>query len=511
MTDATFFITMSPSYLRDVFYSEEGSGRFLGLIKTNGDMLFSGVEELPISVKLEMLTLDSGNFVMDGRIVTYAKSNWIDGIYFSTVPRELASSSLINYRILSFFLLFLSMVLCAGLTYFFSVRNYNPIKNLLELTSKNADLDGYARIRLALLESMDEKEVIRNREEFDRQLTADSRLLLSLEKNKGCENIISLFPGGYVGSWCAARLSLVDFATNSIDSETGFGTKPPLPICRNVFTTFLQKEFEAAAFYRGDIILFLINTSEQGQLALQKIRLCLECAEQFMRNNYSVESLISLSNCISTPPRSEFCWMIQSLFDQTELIAKISPTGSNRIVLYSKLSEELSLNHDFLLNTIRSLNKAVCANDYKIAYDLSMQLKSQIDYSIANSPAGDVRQEENTEERDLQLKQSLIALINERYQDPNLSVGHLSELLNKNSDFISRSFKRITHIGMLDYIHYVRISAAKKMLTETPGLTVKELSTIVGYNSADSFIRAFKRIEGITPGKFKAGEEESAV
>ena len=56
-------------------------------------------------------------------------------------------------------------------------------------------------------------------------------------------------------------------------------------------------------------------------------------------------------------------------------------------------------------------------------------------------------------------------------------------------------------MGLLEYIHRVRIRHGKQLMTDYPKLKVKEIAEKVGYINATSFIRAFKRYEGMTPGK----------
>jgi two-component system response regulator YesN len=72
-----------------------------------------------------------------------------------------------------------------------------------------------------------------------------------------------------------------------------------------------------------------------------------------------------------------------------------------------------------------------------------------------------------------------------------VSTGHLSYLLKD-------------HLGMSyqEYINDLRIKRAKKMLTGTRD-TIDCISTQCGFNSRHTFIRMFKKLEGITPTQFR--------
>ena len=67
--------------------------------------------------------------------------------------------------------------------------------------------------------------------------------------------------------------------------------------------------------------------------------------------------------------------------------------------------------------------------------------------------------------------------------------------------YLSRTYKKITSIGVLDNIHMVRIARAKELLDN--GVNVSEASARVGYQESRALIRAFKRYEGITPGQYQ--------
>jgi len=59
-------------------------------------------------------------------------------------------------------------------------------------------------------------------------------------------------------------------------------------------------------------------------------------------------------------------------------------------------------------------------------------------------------------------------------------------------------------MGFLDYLHSLRIIEAKKLIRS--GHNIKEVSALTGYTNETTLIRAFKRYEGITPGKLKTTE-----
>lgn len=91
--------------------------------------------------------------------------------------------------------------------------------------------------------------------------------------------------------------------------------------------------------------------------------------------------------------------------------------------------------------------------------------------------------------------------IEEHYPDPELNVSRLADVFGISVPHLSRSFKNQTGMGVLEYIHRVKIRYSKEMLKNDA--SIKNAAWSTGYTDAQSFTRAFKRYEGITPSQYK--------
>ena len=85
--------------------------------------------------------------------------------------------------------------------------------------------------------------------------------------------------------------------------------------------------------------------------------------------------------------------------------------------------------------------------------------------------------------------------------DANITAGSVCEEVRISASYGSGMYKKFAGEGILDAIHKERIRQAKIMLQEN--LSVQEVAEKTGYLDARSFIRSFKKYEGITPGQFK--------
>lgn len=92
--------------------------------------------------------------------------------------------------------------------------------------------------------------------------------------------------------------------------------------------------------------------------------------------------------------------------------------------------------------------------------------------------------------------------IEENYADSSLSVSMLADYFDLNMTYLSRAYKEQTGGNLLNYIMTCRVEKAKVLLlkTEEPVTVIAEKT---GFTNAASFNRAFKKITGITPGKFR--------
>jgi len=73
-----------------------------------------------------------------------------------------------------------------------------------------------------------------------------------------------------------------------------------------------------------------------------------------------------------------------------------------------------------------------------------------------------------------------------------------------------RLFKRELGISPNDFILSEKISRAKQLLSN-PGAKVAAVSYELGFSDANYFIRAFKKIEGVTPGNYQIQVNTSAI
>ena len=88
----------------------------------------------------------------------------------------------------------------------------------------------------------------------------------------------------------------------------------------------------------------------------------------------------------------------------------------------------------------------------------------------------------------------------------DLSLTSLSLKFEVNAPYLSRFIKEQSGETFIDYVNKQRVQLAKQLMTETDD-TITDITQKVGFSNSNTFIRVFKRYEGITPGQFRKGDQ----
>lgn len=126
-------------------------------------------------------------------------------------------------------------------------------------------------------------------------------------------------------------------------------------------------------------------------------------------------------------------------------------------------------------------------------------IKEQLELLVTENTEPKPRQESNENSRISEVKN----YIKQNYADPQLSVSSVADNFGLSANTLSQLFRRKSEIGVLDYIHSVRIEKAAELLRETPTLTVGQIAEATGYASVLTFNRKFKASYNMTPAEYR--------
>ena len=100
-----------------------------------------------------------------------------------------------------------------------------------------------------------------------------------------------------------------------------------------------------------------------------------------------------------------------------------------------------------------------------------------------------------------------------RYLEDNymfdLSLDSVGEILHISPAYLSAQFKKYQKMNFLDCLTELRINAAKELLND-PFRSSAEVASMVGYEDASYFARAFKKRTGVTPTQYRRQAAKAA-
>ncbi len=94
----------------------------------------------------------------------------------------------------------------------------------------------------------------------------------------------------------------------------------------------------------------------------------------------------------------------------------------------------------------------------------------------------------------------VLVYVNEHFTEP-LTLATLSAQCGVSVSTLSHDFMRYTHHSLYNYILYRRIMLAKQKLFEP--LSLSDIALLCGFGDYSNFLRAFKKIAGISPKEYR--------
>ena len=99
----------------------------------------------------------------------------------------------------------------------------------------------------------------------------------------------------------------------------------------------------------------------------------------------------------------------------------------------------------------------------------------------------------------------ILSYIRDNYRD--ITLEKTAEHFHYSVSHCSRLIREETGTGFVDFVRRIRMGHAASMLTESRQ-PVADISTMVGYENPESFIRAFEKVYGMSPTQYRRMEGE---
>ncbi len=90
---------------------------------------------------------------------------------------------------------------------------------------------------------------------------------------------------------------------------------------------------------------------------------------------------------------------------------------------------------------------------------------------------------------------------NDDFQD--LTVTNIASQFHVNRCYLSRKFKSDKDFSLCEFIMREKLSRSVGVLRQNSSITIRELSTKMGFSNPNYFIQIFKNYYGTPPGKYR--------
>lgn len=479
--------------------------------------------------------------------------------YLLVLADPVMNRRMVSYRVISILCILLTAGLGAVLILMFIRQNRKSIASILEMIAPIYQMEGvgmeneFYRIKATIKSLISEQNSFQNKllsisEKLSREYMTN--LILGRGVNKeGKKDLAGMLPfdfsrGGF--RIVAFKISSVKHLFENEDMTDEERKTDAEFIIKNVFdelmhpnaTPLLQINntlvsiFQTPVFYEN----LLQNLNKGKQVILEQFAIGFQIAV-----SDSCDNIMNIASCyhqacflLETPEASDFQLITAGLLKKKELGNIFYPylSDSEEALVRSlkaKNYEKTSMLLDSLFSSASQLPLKAENITYCLVYSvLGTVVRYICEFEYNNIISGIWEQiEEILESEDLglakdnlyllcenlchinvpQMKVDIVSkvtdIVAKEYQNNNLSVSYIADLLNLHNVYLSTLFKEKNGCGLLEFISRYRIDKAKEVLCMQPGITIEEVARMVGYDNAKTFSRIFKKYEGTTPGKFR--------
>ncbi len=506
---------------------------------------------------------DIHNYYIEGQkaIVSYITSQGKKFKYALITPSHVFWENLHYMRVLMIFNIVICMLLGVVLIYLFVKRNYNPINKIVRALKTQTgneifDKNEYGFIEKAIEVTFSEKQKLMGQIRQQNPLIVDSILARLLKGRLAGKISIEDSLASFDIEFVFAYFSVVVFKVEDFnvlfaeETDLDFNKRMDLTklIMTNIIEELMRQRFQAFMTEIDGMMVCLINYNLKNQK--QELLKVIKESRSLIKQHFNIEFTAAVSSeCGSYEEISQifqealyameykvvigieetvFYEDIQDAnntfyyypFDAEQklinlikaadfekaklLVEQILKRNLDKKDISSKVAKHLMFS---LINTaIRATNELRNNNERYIdeldqLLDLSNinEMYSEL-INIIKTICNDIKEDKENRSRDI-IKE-ITDFIGNNYHNNNLSITLMGEHLNLTPYYVSRLFKEETGEGLQDYINKYRIEKAKEILCGED-MTIEMVSQKVGYSNIRTFIRVFKKHEGIPPGKYK--------
>lgn len=213
---------------------------------------------------------------------------------------------------------------------------------------------------------------------------------------------------------------------------------------------------------------------------------------------YPIEKEQQIINCIKLGDFKNVQLVINDVYRKNFVDKEISPQNA-KCLFFNLVST--------ILKTINDLS-TIPADEFSDELDKIQELINNKNVNKVKDELKDILNVicdkiiSNRKNKNSNIKSKVDEFIINNYKDENLSISAIADNFDMHPSYISKLYKAQSGEGILDQINKIRIEKSKQIMNEQK-INLEDVAKATGYSNVRTFTRAFMKIEGITPGKYK--------
>ena len=259
------------------------------------------------------------------------------------------------------------------------------------------------------------------------------------------------------------------------------------------FPLHLHNEFEVLRIYEGKTIFNIFDkkiTVEEGDVIF--VNSLVPHSTQIFKDSraFFVQFSVNMTSGDDSTHFSKYLSRFINYDNESYVLIK-SGTESNREI--SDLLEEIRIEN---FERRHAFDEFIKADIHKL---IAILYRSR----VIKSPYSFFKSENVTRIA------PVLEYIDKHYAE-EITLSELAGLLNVNESYLCRMFKRIVNTSIVQYLNFVRVCKAEKLLISTDK-SIAEISYESGFSSVSYFNRTFKKHKFTTPSTYKKIKYEPGV
>lgn len=519
-----------------IVFSEINQSAFLNKIKSVYDETESNIIIHDKITGSELSIFDYDSYDKEDYYSFHVKSNEAVITYTLAIKKSNYHLSLFFIEIMMVLSLMVVFLIIYVFAIFFSNKNYLPIKKILKPYVNETDFD----------ESTNELEFLQKliRHMNTQNIVSQKKFVLSnIVNDVYTDEDVEKFFEHYKFVNEEYIVAVVKPEESSIEKlkNNGYTKQLIQVIFVNIIEELLSKDFSSCVTEINNNYCCIINSEKIFDL--DKIKSIFEDAAKSIYEHFGIEFIVGVGE-----QTTGYEGIGKSYSEAMKLTNFSNIKKKNKIMFFSEFRydyDTVSQIINRMINSVRNFEIEECKsifdsfvddaasqhipNEYILLQGIG--IISDINEFVVLTDEGMLTREYNLEEYFSQCKTSeelkslahqyfdvlkapsfdvkynkkmidVCAYVQKNYSNPNLSVSMIGDEFSMHPVYLSRIFKEETGQTLMEYIRTIRIEKAKELLKNT-SININEIAEKTGYANIQSFSRAFKKIEGISPTVYK--------